>query len=514
MNKRASVSRGRWTTPQLLHGGVAALCLGALLVSLVAFSGVREHRSAVQTVGKDAAPSIIAAQSIKSSLADLDANVANELMVKPGQNFASIAGYGQRRKEVGDNLIHAAENITYGEAERQPIRALEGGLGDYGSLVSRARTLHERSDEPGALEAYRRAYGVLEETLFPAADALAKANAQALDRSYAQASTSSLAMTAGVIITGGILLALLIGMQVFLTVRMRRLINPCLLAATLLTIGFVFYTVQAFRAATAHLKVAKEDAFTSITALWQARATAYDANTDESRWLFDRAHAADYESAFFAKNARLLAAPGGESYANVAAVTAGPLPHGMQGYLAQEMDNITFAGEQEAAQETIRTFGAYFAADQKIRDLENGGRHADAVAFCISMKPGDSNWAFSQFDKALGHTIDINQAAFRQGRGAGISGSARPRSALPPARLHRDGFDRAGSASPPEGVRMSVSPNSVPSADPQEFLCYAGTPLSPPGESPALEVASQPRARLRGHHDRLHNMSCGSAIVQ
>ena len=35
------------------------------------------------------------------------------------------------------------------------------------------------------------------------------------------------------------------------------------------------------------LKVAKEDAFDSVRALWLARAVAYDANSDGSRWLLD-----------------------------------------------------------------------------------------------------------------------------------------------------------------------------------------------------------------------------------
>jgi hypothetical protein len=42
-------------------------------------------------------------------------------------------------------------------------------------------------------------------------------------------------------------------------------------------------------AETAHLKVAKQDAFDSILALTQARAVSYDANADESRYLVDPA---------------------------------------------------------------------------------------------------------------------------------------------------------------------------------------------------------------------------------
>ena len=113
MNRGTVEYFGRWTTPQRLHGALGSLCLGALLLSLVAYTGVVQHRYAVQTVGRDAVPSIIAAQSMKASLADLDANVANELMVKPGQNFQSIAGYVQRRTEVGNSLIRAGVRALY-----------------------------------------------------------------------------------------------------------------------------------------------------------------------------------------------------------------------------------------------------------------------------------------------------------------------------------------------------------------------------------------------------------------
>src|SRR5262249_33716624 len=100
----------------------------------------------------------------------------------------------------------------------------------------------------------------------------------------------------------------------------------------------------------------------------------------------------------------------------------GRLPAGTQGYLAQELANITFEGEKEAATETLRTFGVYVGLDKKIRQLENTGNHAEAIRFCTSLAPGDSNWSFSRFDTALGKTLDINQRAFdaavEQGFGA------------------------------------------------------------------------------------------------
>ncbi len=401
-----------WTTPRRLQTALVVIAILALLLFLAVFSGVRQRRSAVQTVGKDAAPSIIAAQRIAASLADMDANVANELMVHKGENSQSIKGYDDDRATVTEGLVRAAENITYGDAERKPILTLASGLGTYEELAARARLLHEQQD-PSAIVVYRQADDVLHQTLFPAADALMKANNDMLTQTYAGVQSASTLTLALVILAGLALLTALVVTQVFLSRRMRRTFNPLLLLATLLTLWLLEHTAQAFRAEVHHLKVAREDAFTSLLALWQARAVAYDGNTDESRWLLDRQHAAEYQDAFFRKAGQLVGFSQAEMYDKMAVATAqGSLPEGTSGFLAQELSNITFEGEKEAATETLRTFGVYISLDKKIRQLENGGNHAEAVRFCISMAPGESNWSFSQFDNALGKTLDINQKAF------------------------------------------------------------------------------------------------------
>ena len=85
---------------------------------------------------------------------------------------------------------------------------------------------------------------------------------------------------------------------------------------------------------------------------------------------------------------------------------------GFSGYLADELNNITFAGEREAAIDTLLRFEEYLGLDTEIRRLETGGKHREAIEFCIGTLEGQSNWAFDRFDKALGATLDINQAAF------------------------------------------------------------------------------------------------------
>ena len=44
-----------------------------------------------------------------------------------------------------------------------------------------------------------------------------------------------------------------------------------------------------------------------------------------------------------------------------------------KGKLADELNNITFPGEMEAATSTLRAWGQYVAIDNKIRQLETSG---------------------------------------------------------------------------------------------------------------------------------------------
>src|SRR5262249_25881790 len=83
-----------------------------------------------------------------------------------------------------------------------------------------------------------------------------------------------------------------------------------------------------------------------------------------------------------------------------------------KGYLADELKNITFPGERQAAEDAVGKFDRYLAVDTQIRKWEKEGRHEEAIRLCIGYKPGESNWAFDQFDKALDQTIGINQHAF------------------------------------------------------------------------------------------------------
>lgn len=411
----------QWNTLQILKGSRAALLALDVLLLIAAIAGARVHRDAMKTVGKDSAPSIIAAQHIKSALADMDADAANELLGASGAMSDAVKAYEARREEAAEALIAAAENITYGESERAPIQSLQVGIGTYERLIQRARDLHERGDAK-FVAAYREAAKLLDETLLLAADALDKANNEVLERTYQGQSVKSLSARTFLVLVGLSLLGALVGVQIFLARRMRRTLNLLLLAATLLVGATLRYTAGAMVTEQRQLKVAKEDAFMSIHALWRARAVSYWANSDESRYLVDKEHAAEHERDFFTKSAMLAKLPLDMSLADIEArERSGGRVEGFSGYLADELNNITFTGERDAAVDTLLRFEDYLAVDKQIRQLERGGKHQQAIELCMGTQAGQSDWVFERFDKALGATLNINQSAFDAAVGKGLA---------------------------------------------------------------------------------------------
>jgi hypothetical protein len=408
------------TTPGRLKAGLGLIGLLAGLFAGTVIVAVLEFRQGVQTIGKDAAPSIIVAQGIKADLADMHSHAANLLLDKPGVGGQAAKDYERRRLEVVDQLLKAAGNITYDEAERVPLRNLLDKFGTYQALIAAARTLHAKGDA-AFLARYQEADRLHHADLLPAADALDRANLAELRHSYHNQQAVRWGCLAVLIVVGLALLAALVVIQRFLYRRMRRRLNPGLAAATALAVGFLAVVVAMLAWSGEALRLAKEDAFDSIHALWQARADAYDANGEESRWLLDRDAAAAHEKAFRDKVAKLVSLPKGMTLpALLGEVEKRRLPQGFEGHFAVELRNITFPGEREAAVEALKRFARYVALDDDIRKLEKDGKHAAAVALCLGNKPGESNWAFDQFDEALGKVIDLNMREFDKAIGLGF----------------------------------------------------------------------------------------------
>jgi hypothetical protein len=399
-------------TPQILRSGWYTVWGISLLLLIVSIYGVNSQRQAIKTVGKDAAPSILTAQKLQDSFADMDASLANELLSKPGDNRQALVDFEKNRKKIADRLVDAARNITYPEEEKI-IQSLQLNNSAYLLKLQEARDAHKRGDIAGTLSLYQSAATLMDRDIIPQAAELSAVNSQQLVKTYAQQKFANGGIGLLISIVGLAQIVILVMIQIFLYRRMRRVLNLPLLGATAIAIIFLGYTINSFIGATSNLKIAKEDAFDSLYALRQMRALSYKANADESRYLLDRANAAKHEQSFKSKIGAIITIPANNSNASVITNTSkGNVTSGMTGLFAQELNNITFPGERELAIETFNVFNDYLAIDNQIRQLNRSGKVADAIALCIGNQPGQSNWAFDRYKVVQGKLMDLNLKEF------------------------------------------------------------------------------------------------------
>lgn len=395
------------TTPGQLMGALATCILATLIAAVCAYYAYSDVRHAVQTVGRDTVPSIVAAEHINATLADANANVVNALLTKEAETGPSWKTYRDEMRQVQDQLITATQNITYGDAERKPIFTMMTRIGEYEYTVGKARAKLSSDSTADFLAANRN----MRDVILPAGAALDQANFSHLDETYIAHRAHAWVQKSLFYLFMAIMAGVLVATQLFLFRRTHRLVNPGILAATVLLIAFALYAAGTLGTVEDTLVSAKQDAFDSIHALWKARATAFDANADESLYLLyhgDKENQAKATSDFKAKAALLSdVAPEEALVLNSAGKRFG-------GFLGAELANITFEGEKEAATQALKEWAGYTRIDGDIRLLEQQGEHQKAIELNIGTKQGQSNWQFDRFNKALGETLDINQKEFDQ----------------------------------------------------------------------------------------------------
>lgn len=419
----------------------AAVVVVSVVLGVITAAVFGSIASGLQVIGHQSDPEVLAATDLYFRLNDMDAQVANVLLVGRQRGLGidrqqAQAIFEQDRIQAGQDLQRAAAVAGSLPSAQRPLRSVLDGLGSYEALAGEAMYIDgQGASQPGrppaaALILYRQATDLLQGSILPSARSLTNANTAALDGAYRAKRSAARHGALWVILLGVALLAILASVQFYVVVRYRRLLNPALAGASLIALVLVATSTTALYAQARYLRVAKVEAFDSIIALSQARAISDDANADESRYLVDPARAAQYQQAFENKSQQLirLARAGIFQYdaalaRAISAYHANNADIRFGGNFGVEFRNITFTGERAAAEKTLAAYQVYERDDRHIRALNHSGDLRGAIAFDTSYAHGNSNWAFTQYDNALVALIAINQRAFDGAIGAGQQGT-------------------------------------------------------------------------------------------
>jgi hypothetical protein len=452
VSRRAAISAraaSLRTTPALVRAGTGAVALAAAALASVIAVAASGVSGSLSSMGGTQAPQVQAATGLYFALNDMDAQIANVLLAAAGLAPSAargdyLAAYARDREAAYADLQQAAVTAAGNAAAERQLRLVLDRTGQYEALAADALLASQQGAAAGpgtggaagtapAAGYYRQATDLMRTGILPQVSSLAGVSSARLDADYAAGRSAARAGMTAAIVAGLVLLAVLAGLQAFLARRFRRRVNPALAAATLAALVMVAAAAARLDAGAGHLKVAKQDAFDSVVALSQARAVSYAANADESRYLADPGRAAMYQQSFLARSQQLAAvgnagAGGPPQYeaaldedVHLYQVIPGYVRFG--GYLGAEFRNITFPGERAAAEATLLAYQRYQRDDGQLRALARTSPRA-AAEFDAGTRPGQSDWAFGQYDQALSALIGINQRAFTAAVAAGEGGGA------------------------------------------------------------------------------------------
>ncbi|MDT0466867.1 hypothetical protein [Streptomyces gibsoniae] len=438
MAARAALRRRYWASvpARLRLLRAVTVLLAAALAVLLTVAGFAVLGAWSSVADRDA-PRTTSAADLDLALNDMDAQAANILLSNGDAGKGrlqtpytkAVGYYGDARREIGHDLRTLAVAAQGSRADEQTVESLTDDFAEYQELIGRALENDGHSGgKAAALADYRRATDLLRTRLLPAASTLVSSNNAAFDAEYASARSTLDTQLAAVLALGALLLAVLGALQWYLTRRFRRILNPGVLAATVCTLLAVILGSQMLSASATHLRVARHDAFDSVVALSRARAIAYDANADESRYLLDPQRRAQYEASFLAKSQELyglkdatLSTYNAELDTTWQAYRTDHRDLRFTGEFRRELDNITFPGERAAAEQTVETYAVYQRDDRKVRALLAAGKEREAAEFCMGWDPDTSNAHFGEWMAALDRVAGINRAHFTSSVGEGRS---------------------------------------------------------------------------------------------
>lgn len=365
--------------------------IGAALVLLSATSLLLSRvQEQVEIIGGQAAPQAATAADLYFAISDLDAQVARMVLVGDtaelsGSQLDALGTYQERSRQVDADLQKSLTTAT-GEADRAIVLELMRHLAVYRRWVW--QTLTAQSDAPPqppgrlpqeALGYYTQATNVLHLDLLPAAQRLRDAGEVRLNRAYADKRTTEVAASISTVLLGGGLVVLLLILQGWLARRFRRLVNPALALATVLTVGLTAGVCVVLGAQEQRLGSARADNLVPYLALSQSRALSYDAAADTSRYLLS-GNLALYQQDFTRKS--------------------GCLVHGCGA-----------AGLAPGSAAHTRWLG-YQRDHQRVVALAGSGRTGEAVDLVTGIRRGDAAFDFSYFDAAIGAAAAGHRAGF------------------------------------------------------------------------------------------------------
>jgi hypothetical protein len=409
----------RTPTPRIIIRFFGLIVLLTVLAFGTSSFTISQMRDTVRSIALHTKPAIDAAEQVRTALGAMDVDAASDSLLGDAVSTGTSREFAAHVGSQIAAMVQASSGITFGDAEAAArIEAMQYDLHLYYGALGEARDAG-RSKPWIAAQRVKFASRILRSYVMRQADAFEAGNRRKLEESYIRSQEQSVLLAASFLGLGTLLTITLIGAQVFLLRRTRRLVNVPLAIGTMALVAALVWVGLSLVQERADLATGKTDALERLVALRQVKSAAYSMNADEAMWLIDHeANRVDYDKDFVA-GTRLVADIDPADVAGLMQLqaqytTAAPAPslHGLLGSAyARALDAASGA---KPTADAIVALLEFLRIDAQLRTLEDKGDHRGALELRTGNKPGQSLYAFAQLDKALDVAIGVADSAFTQ----------------------------------------------------------------------------------------------------
>ncbi|HZS20038.1 MAG TPA: hypothetical protein VFA63_03505 [Pseudonocardiaceae bacterium] len=378
------------TTPGKLMVAQIVLVLVALLGGGVGAYAAAGQASTIQVIGGHLESLNADVITLYRSLADADATAAAGFLSGGVEPDEIRIRYTRDLVSATTNLARASTEAGGELVTTRRIADITAQLPVYTGLVERARA-NNRQGRPVGVSYLRHASDLMQDSILPEAAELQRRQAAQLDAAYQRARSVVVAVLA----IGGMGLAGLTWLQVFLFHRTQRVLNIGLAVATAALIFAMAWWVIVGSTSASSLATARGHSRSLSDALGPAQIAALQARAVESLELVTR-DAGPTEPDFDARMQILERDKG----------TGGALGAARQFTTDQQGKSLV--------QAAIDAAGGYAAAHREVRRLDDTGDYIKAVNAAINTRQPSAATAFDRLDSALTAAVAHERAAFQR----------------------------------------------------------------------------------------------------
>jgi hypothetical protein len=274
---------------------LVVLTLGAL--ATLGSLAIDNARDGVRVIGHGAGPQVVATGDLYYSLSDMNAQVANVLLAGKEKSLgisrtAALERYETRRTQASRALMQATSLADGDSGQEDTIREVLNGIGKYERLASQAMILDARAEGAGplpqqAIELYRDANSLMNRDVLPKARMVTVESDESVQGTYERAQSQVSTLPLWIAVSGVATILALIGLQVYLSARFRRILNPALVLATVGTFVLVVASLFVLSVAQENLTEAKTNGHDKILSVSRSRAANNTLQANEGSYRLD-----------------------------------------------------------------------------------------------------------------------------------------------------------------------------------------------------------------------------------